>query len=38
LKKYARSIQDKEDVMKIASISAQDEEIGKIIADTMDEV
>lgn len=38
IKKISRSVKGKEDIARIASISASDEEIGKLIADAMEKV
>ena len=38
IKKVSRTVKGKEDIARIASISASDEEIGKLIADAMEKV
>lgn len=38
LQKKATPVSDKNEIMQVASISAQDEEVGKLIADIIDEV
>ncbi|WP_368488946.1 chaperonin GroEL [Clostridium sp. BJN0013] len=38
IKKVSRSVKGKEDIARIAAISASDEEIGKLIADAMEKV
>ncbi len=38
IQKMAQSVESSEDVAKVASISANDKEIGKLIADSMDKV
>lgn len=38
IKKISKPINGKEDIARVAAISASDEEIGKLIADTMEEV
>lgn len=38
IKKVSRTVKGKEDIARIAAISASDEEIGKLIADAMEKV